>query len=192
MSERPRLFVACELSAEIKQALAQMQAELRGCGLHRLRWVRPEGVHLTLKFLGETAAEKVPSIQEAVAAACRDSRSFAFSLGETGTFGDRRGPRVAWVGLSGEVEAIVELQERLESSLARQGFPREERPFSPHLTLARVPREIMGPEGPKILAAVEAVAVPTVAQRATEVSLMRSILGASGALYQRVAAWPLR
>ena len=193
MTERLRLFVACELSQEVKEALARLQAELRPRHLERLRWVRLEGIHLTLKFLGETPADKVPAIERALAEAATGVGPFALSLGELGTFPDpRRGrPRVIWVGLSGELQPLAELQKRLETSLAGLGFAPEERPFSPHLTLARVPPEQVASLAPRIQEAIAAVRVSKVAQRVTEVSLMRSILQAGGAVYQKVAAWPL-
>ena len=192
MSDAIRLFVACELSGEVRAALAHVQGELKGYGLQGLRWVRPEGIHLTLKFLGETPPDKVLAIQEALATACQGIAPFVISLGEVGTFGNRRGPRVIWVDVAGEREALAHLQERVEGGLERLGFPREQRAFSPHLTLARVPPELIASQGPRIREALAAVTVPEVRQAVAEVSLMRSILQRGGAAYERVAAWPLR
>lgn len=191
MSERLRLFVACELSEELKGALSRIQVALRQQALEGLRWVRPEAIHLTLKFLGETAAEKAPSIQEAVAGCCIGIPPFELKLGDLGTFGNRQGPRVIWVGLAGELEVMVELQRRLEGAMAGLGFPPEKRPFSPHLTLARVPEGTLVSQRQRILEALPKVVVPTISQRVSEVSLMRSLLQPSGAVYQRLATFPL-
>ncbi len=191
MRDGIRLFVACELSAEIREALAGVQRELKSHGLQRLRWVRPEGIHLTLKFLGETPPERVPSIQQALARACQGTAPFVIALGKLGTFGDRRGPRVIWVDVTGQWEALAQLQKRVEEHLESLGFPRERRAFSPHLTLARVPPELIAPRGSQIQEALKAVAVPTAQQKVMEVSLVRSILQPGGAVYKREAAWPL-
>ena len=191
MRERLRLFVACELSEEIRAALARLQADLRRHRLDNLRWVRPQGIHLTLKFLGETPAQKVAAIEAALAAASTGVGPFALSLGEVGTFGDRRGPRVIWVDVSGELETLAGLQKRVETAMGGLGFTPEQRPFSPHLTLARVPPEHVASLGPRIQEAIAGVQVAKVAQTVTEVSLMRSILQPGGAVYQKVAAWAL-
>ncbi|MBI1885218.1 MAG: RNA 2',3'-cyclic phosphodiesterase, partial [Chloroflexi bacterium] len=134
-AEKWRLFVAVELPPAAKEALVRLQEALRRQGLASWRWVRPEGVHLTLKFLGETPVERVPEVERAVSEAVAGTSAFEMALAEPGAFSDRRGPRVLWVGLSGDVSRLAEVQRRLEERLAATGFPREERPFSPHLTL---------------------------------------------------------
>ncbi|HEU4759114.1 MAG TPA: RNA 2',3'-cyclic phosphodiesterase, partial [Dehalococcoidia bacterium] len=133
-----RLFVAVELGEGVRRALAALQDDLRRRGLTDLRWVRPEGIHLTLKFLGETPTEKVADIQEALAAEVAGVAPHWLRLGKLGTFGDRRGPQVLWVDLEGDVSRLAQLQRRIDQALAPLGFPRERREFAPHLTLARV------------------------------------------------------
>ena len=187
-----RLFVACELPDEFREALTQVQAQLRQRLQARLRWVRPEGVHLTLKFLDETVAEKVAAVREAIGQACQGISPFALSLGQVGSFGDRRGPRVIWLGVTGDVQRLSELQRRLEDGLAALGWPREKRAFSPHLTLARVPPEVMGSPASPIATALSAVAALDASMLVTELSLTRSILRPDGAVYQTVAAFPLQ
>ena len=105
--------------------------------------------------------------------------------------GRSRGPRVIWLRVSGDAERLSELQRRVEDSLAAVGWPREERAFSPHLTLARVPPEAVAGQASPIAAALTAVTVPAAWMLVTELSLMRSILQPDGAVYQRVAAFPL-
>jgi len=99
-----RLFVACELPAEMRAALASLQEALRKKGAPRLRWVRPEGIHLTLKFLGAVPQEKVAAIREALVPTVQGIPPLALSLAEVGTFGGRRGARVLWVGTQGDLE----------------------------------------------------------------------------------------
>ncbi len=187
-----RLFVACELPSEMKAALASLQDALRKKGAPRVRWVRPEGIHLTLKFLGAVPREKVAAICEALAPTVQGIPPLALSLAEVGTFGDRRGPRVVWVGTQGDLEPLARLQQRVERALEPLGFPPERRAFSPHLTLARVPDRMGSEERHTLKELVKTVeAPPAAAVTIGELSLMRSILGPGGAVYERVAAFPL-
>src|SRR5437773_7767902 len=107
-----RLFVAIELPGEVREALGRLQHELQRRGLEKLRWVRPQGIHLTLKFLGATPSERVPAIQAALVDAVVDTASHELALGRLGTFGGSR-PRVLWVDLHGELDAVQQLQERV-------------------------------------------------------------------------------
>ncbi len=187
-----RLFVACELPSEMKAALVALQEALRRQGAPRVRWVRPEGIHLTLKFLGSVPAQRVTNICAALAPTVEGIRPLELSLGSLGTFGGRRGARVVWVGVNGDVERVAELQRRVEAALGRLGFPTEERAFSPHLTLARVPDHVGSAERERLWDLTKALAAPESAPvTIRELSLMRSILGPGGAVYERLAAFPL-
>ena len=190
MPESLRLFVAIELPGEVRETLGRLQHELQRRGLEKLRWVRPESIHLTLKFLGETPAEKVPALQVALTDAVKGTDAHELALGKLGTFGGSR-PRVVWVDLTGELDAVRDLQERIEMALHPLGFEREARGWSPHVTLARVRqesvREVAGVIGP----AIAAVNAPAGAIPVHEVSLMRSTLRPSGAVYELVAAFAL-
>lgn len=187
-----RLFVACELPPEMKAALASLQEALRKKGAPRLRWVRPDGIHLTLKFLGAVPQDKVAAICEALAPTVQGIPPLALSLAEVGTFGDRRGPRVLWVSMQGDLEPLARLQQRIEKALEPLGFPPERRAFSPHLTLARVPDAMGSGERQPLRELAKATPAPTApAVTIRELSLMRSILGPGGAVYERLAAFPL-
>jgi 2'-5' RNA ligase len=132
LPEQPRLFVAVELDGDVRQALNRLQHDLQRHHLTGMRWVRPEGVHLTLKFLGETPREGVASITEALSTSTAGVAPHELSLGKLGTFGSRNAPRVLWVDLEGDLEALLRLQEQVERALTPLGFPRDRR--SPHLT----------------------------------------------------------
>jgi 2'-5' RNA ligase len=190
MAESLRLFVAIELPGEVREALGRLQHELQRRGLEKLRWVRPESIHLTLKFLGETPAEKVPAIQEALRDAVKGTGAHELALGKLGTFGGNR-PRVVWLDLTGDLDAVRDLQGRIEMEFNPLGFEREARGWSPHLTLARVRqesvREVAGVIGP----ATSAVSAPSGAIPVHEVSLMLSTLRSNGAVYERIAVFPL-
>ena len=189
--ERLRLFVAIDLPEDVRESLGRLQTDLRRHDLSGLRWTRPEGVHLTLKFLGETPATSLAAIEGALARAVREIPSFRLALGAPGTFGGRRGPRVLWVDVEGELPPLQRLQAAVERELAAVGFEPEERGFSPHLTLARVPQPPRPGLAEHVSRALEAVAAPRGEFEATELVLMRSSLQPGGAVYSRVAAFPL-
>ena len=189
-SDELRLFVAIELNDEVREALGWLQAELRSRGLEKLRWVRPEGIHLTLKFLGETPAQKVPLIQEVLVSAVEAAPAHELALGAIGTFGGKN-PRVLWIDLKGDLDVMLGLQERADSALAEIGFPRERRKFAPHLTLARVRPEIAHEMAGPLAHAIRTAEPPTATVAVREVSLMRSILGPGGVVYERIAVFPL-
>jgi 2'-5' RNA ligase len=189
--ERLRLFVAIDLPEDVRESLGRLQSDLRRHDLSGLRWTRPDGIHLTLKFLGETPASSLPAIKGALARAVRGAPSFHLALGAPGTFGNRRGPRVLWLDVEGDVEPLQQLQAAVERELAAAGFGPEERAFSPHLTLARVQQPPSPGLAERLSRALAAVTPPRGEIEATELVLMRSSLQAGGAVYSRVAAFPL-
>jgi 2'-5' RNA ligase len=186
-----RLFVAIELDPQVLRALGEVQREMRSRGLQGLRWTREEGIHLTLKFLGETPESRVPQIQEAITKGASRHRKHALRLGRLGTFGGRRNPRVLWVGLEGDVEALGALQADLDAALGAIGFPKEDRRFNAHLTLARVRPETARDVAEPLAGALEEVTAPRVEIAVNEVSLMQSTLGRGGAVYNRLYSVPL-
>ena len=189
--ERPRLFVAIDLPEDVRESLGRLQNDLRRHDLSGLRWMRPEGVHLTLKFLGETPASSLSAIEGALARAVQGTPPFRLALGEPGTFGNRRGPRVLWVDVTGDVQPLQQLQTAVERELAAAGFAPEEREFSPHLTLARVPQPPRPGLAERVSRSLAAVTAPSGEIEVTEVVLMRSQLQPGGAVYSRVAVFPL-
>lgn len=189
--EEARLFVAVDLDDSVREVLGALQDELRRPGLTGLRWVRPEGVHLTLKFLGETPVTKIGEIEQALAGAAQAVAAHTLSLGKLGTFGGRQSPRVLWLDLRGDVSALHRLQQAVEKALAPLGFPAEDRSFSPHLTLARIRPEDAREAARALNEGLHAVHVPVTEIRVSEISLMRSKLGPGGAVYTRLWAGPL-
>ena len=153
-----------------------------------MRWARPEGVHLTLKFLGDIEASAVDAISRAMARAAQGVAPLELALAGTGAFPTARDPRVLWVGLKGDVESLARLQGRLDAELAPLGFPKEARAFSPHLTLGRVRDGAARGERQRIGDAIATARLPNEARwRADSLSLMRSTLAPAGAIYQRIA-----
>jgi 2'-5' RNA ligase len=187
-----RLFVACELPEEAREGLARVQADLREKGAGRLRWVRPEGIHLTLKFLGAVAPDMAQRIVDALAASIVEPFTLRLRFDRVGSFGGRMRLRVVWVGLAGDVEELSALAETVEVALGPLGFPRENRPFAAHLTLARVPDD-MGIEARSRLAdLIAAYKLPPLPEMSiSEVALMQSFLLPSGARYEQRATFPV-
>ena len=136
--EQLRLFVAVTLPAEARDAIARLIQGLRAADLTGVRLVDPDGVHLTLKFLGNVDSSRVPALTDALDAVGEDAVPFALHLRGVGVFPDRRSPRVLWAGVSGDTDALAALARRVDDASATVGFPRERRPYSPHLTLARL------------------------------------------------------
>jgi len=182
-----RLFVAIELPGQVRAALNKLQHDLqRDAALARLRWVRPEGIHLTLKFLGAVPAEKRGNIEAAVQRAVTGIHPFELSLGKLGTFGGKRSPRVFWVDIAGDTEVLTRLQAQVERELTPLGFPAEGRAFAPHLTLARVPPERASEAAVPLADAVANREAPRATIAATELALMKSDLRRDGAVYTRL------
>ena len=179
-----RTFIAAELPAGLRQALGRLQAELARAGV-RARWVRPEGIHLTLRFLGDVPAGALAPLAETLAAAAAGQPALSLEAVGLGVFPGPRRPRVVWVGLAGEIERLAGLQRRLEQALAAHAFPPEDRPFRPHLTLGRFGDA--GPPGP-VAAALAAHAGRRLARfEIGELVLFRSELRPSGAAYTALA-----
>jgi 2'-5' RNA ligase len=186
-----RLFVAVDLPADCRRELAEAQDRLRFLGA-AVRWSDPEGIHLTLKFLGMLSPERLPSVQRALGEVCAGRSPFRLTLDGLGTFPSLSAPRVLWVGVFGEVDALADLQHQIEGALARRGLPRERRRFSPHLTLGRVREGLSPAEMQRIGPAVLDTATPAPKEIPVEaVSLVQSHLQSAGAQYTRLAAWPL-
>ena len=189
MAEQLRLFVACELPDDARRALGGVQDDLRRLGADRLRWVRPEGIHVTLKFLGAVDEGRVAAITSALNGAIAPFQ-LRLGFGKLGGFGGRD-VRVVWVRLEGDAPGLSELADGVESALAPLGFPPERRPFAAHVTLARAPEQLpatLRRQLPDLLERYRPPPLPLMTL--TEVSLMRSILGSGGSAYERVACFP--
>lgn len=190
-SQQLRLFVACELPEEVRRALGRLQDDLRRLGADRLRWVRPESIHVTLKFLGDIDEARVDELSAALAEAVGPFE-LRLRLAKLGGFGGAR-LRVVWVGLEGDIDGLAALARRVEEALTRLGFPSERRPFAGHLTLARVPDAVPLAERRQLASLIQRYRSPALPSMIlTEVTLMRSVLGPGGSVYSRIAVFPHR
>jgi 2'-5' RNA ligase len=184
MEEIQRLFIAVELSEEIRRWLEDARTRLvERIPPGAIRWVDPGAIHLTLKFLGDTPSPKLEGIRGVLDALVRSTRPFPLSVEGLGCFPNTARPRVLWAGIRPE-PMLSDLQRRLEGELDRAGFPREPRAFSPHLTLGRVREGVPGARLAEIGRAVGAVTLEsTVGMDGKDVCLFRSVLRPGGAEY---------
>jgi RNA 2',3'-cyclic 3'-phosphodiesterase len=174
-----RLFAAVPLPEPARGEVTQLLGRLRESALP-VRWVKNEGVHLTLKFFGEVVPERLEVIEEAVRFASAGTKPLSLQLGELGAFPNPARPKVLWLGLESSPELEL-LQDRLERGGDAIGFPPEGTPFHPHVTLGRV-RE--GQRCPSRWFAEFAGIYERLPFLATEVGLFESILTSKGPRYE--------
>ena len=185
-----RLFIAIELPDEIKAGLAEAQRRLRSSGVADASWTRPEGIHLTLKFLGEAPDSKVPDLMNGLRQAAEGIGPFRLEVGGIGTFPNPKNARVVWVGLSGDLEKLSRLQAAVEETISEIGFERDERAFTPHLTLGRI--KYIRSRGKWIEALDEVKDISLSGFDVAAVSLMKSELKPSGAVYTEMGRVELK
>jgi 2'-5' RNA ligase len=137
MGDTVRAFIAVELPSNVIDLAADLQSCLKRQGL-ALRWVRPQNMHLTLKFLGEIRVEMVPVVSAAMAQAASGASPMALAVQGMGVFPNARNPRVVWIGVGGAADRLQQTVVALDSGLASLGIEREKKPFKAHLTLARI------------------------------------------------------
>jgi 2'-5' RNA ligase len=184
-----RSFVAIELEEDIKIALGEVQQTLRSKGIEdQVRWVKAEGMHLTLKFLGNVPADRIKELSPALTKGSERARQFRIGFRGLGCFPSLSRPNVIWVGIQGETEALVALQQGIEEHLSLLGYPPENRGYAPHLTLGRVRRNVGASQRRWLGGLIEGLEVGFLGEMPVrEVSLMRSDLSPSGARYSRLA-----
>jgi len=135
-----RVFLAIELSSGIRENLYSIQQQLKTT-LPPINWVRPESIHLTLKFLGYVEPSVVSQLLSAVEPIGKKHKPFSVDVQGLGVFPQVKHPRIFWVGLTGSTQALQDLVFEIDVVLETMGFPPEEKTYHPHLTLARIKRE---------------------------------------------------
>ncbi len=141
MSTTIRSFIAIDLPAAVIGRLEDAQRELKAFKL-RAKWVKPENIHLTLRFLGNIAPGRIDEIADAMVQAVEERLALVLKLRGIGFFPGIRRARVIWIGLGGQVQQLFALQRKLEQHLADIGFAGEKRPFKAHLTLGRIRQNV--------------------------------------------------
>ena len=188
-----RAFIAVELPAELKRELAELEAQLKKNSPPVVKWVDPNNIHITLKFLGEISEDSIGELMLAVEEAAQEMQSFQLEIREVGAFPNLERPHVLWVGVKGELEKISQLQKKIESNTEQLGFRRESRAFSPHLTLGRVRDEARPNERHrlgKLLTDTAFTALHNV--NVDAVHLMKSQLTPTGSIYTCIGSVKLK
>ena len=190
-----RAFIAIELTAEVQQGLEQVMRQfwqrLQTLPGRAVRWVPAGNIHLTLKFLGDVSLANLDMLKEMLLTEVKVHPPFEFSVGGVGAFPNATSPRVVWVGVQAPQELLT-LQSAIESKMEKLCYSREERPFSPHLTLGRVSRDATNPEVHQIGEALQAVKVGYLGLVCAQgVSLFKSDLRPTGSVYTCLLTAPL-
>ncbi len=178
-----RAFIAFHLPEDVRTYIRDLQNQLRSRGLD-LRWVAPENIHLTLKFLGDINPSDTEQIAQAMSQAVQGTSALHLGAKGLGVFPTVRKARVLWIGLTGDTHDLIGLQNRLDDRLAELGYEKESRAFKAHLTIARAKES---PDPKQVLEAMEKFAnfaSPDFA--AEELILWQSQLKPSGAVYTKL------
>jgi 2'-5' RNA ligase len=183
-----RAFTALELPPELQQQLARLQDDLKAAVPPRsVRWVRAEGIHLTLKFYGDVAPERLALLRAGLDRAAAASAPMQLSVEGAGVFPNVSRPSVIWAGVGGELEALGRLQAAVEAEAIALGFKPEDRPNKPHLTLGRVNPEARAGQPQALQAALARARGKRLGSfRPRHLSLMNSELRAGGSVYKQL------
>ena len=190
--EQIRSFIAIELPDELKLKLGQLKARLQSGEQSPVKWVDPDSIHLTLKFLGNIASDRIGEITRALEQAARTVPPFRLEVKDLGAFPNLKRVQVVWVGISGQMDKLGQLQQGIESNLAQLGFTPESRPFTPHLTLARLRDRVPLEERQRFGQLIGETTFEAGTIKVDAISLMRSQLTREGAIYNRISSASLK
>ena len=184
--ETYRLFIAGELPPEVKAELVATQERLRRSA-PPVKWVAPEAMHLTLRFLGETSVALIPNLGAAIGAALAPQAAMPLRLSHVGAFPNEHRPSVVWAGAGGAIAALERVQAAIEAAVTGLGIAAEVKPFRAHLTIGRVRREASQEQQRQLGAAMRALPpLAPVAWTVERIVLFRSELRSGGPIYTEI------
>ena len=188
-----RSFIAVELPPEIQKAIARSTAGLqKALPKPLVRWVAQQNIHLTLKFLGDVSNTNLELLAEGLRGEAVQHPAFSLTVGGLGAFPNARRARVVWIGLEAP-PGLASLQHGVEGVAARLGYPLEERPFSPHLTIGRVGQGASAADLARIRTALEATPVGQLGEVLVDaLHIFKSDLQPTGSVYICLYAIPLK
>jgi 2'-5' RNA ligase len=187
--EKVRTFIAIKLTPEIISNIKRIQEELKRTSA-QVKWVKPENIHLTLKFLGHITIEELEKVKIATRETLKSFRPFEISVSGLGAFPRIKDPRVIWVGIDKGEEELKKIASHLEGRLALIGFAKEKREFSPHLTLGRVKSQ-KGREGlVRVLTRIKVSYLGSM--KVNKVAVVKSELKTQGPVYTTLEEIPLK
>jgi 2'-5' RNA ligase len=182
-----RCFIAIELPVSIQEAIHKQTARLRrSLGNDLIRWIPVSSIHLTLKFLGDVPPAHIDFLKQMLATEAQAHSSFDMQIAGLGAFPNSKRPRVLWLGLQAPA-SLPSLQQAIEAGCARLAYPKEERAFSPHLTLGRVRQGLAAAELQKTSQALDSIQLGNIATvRVDSVHLFKSDLRPQGPVYTKL------
>ena len=183
-----RSFIAIELPDNVKTELTRLQNTLKAGNPSWLRWVSPDSIHLTLKFLGDISSDKIEEITMAVSDAAKETGPFSLHIEGLGVFPNLKRIQVVWVGLGGDLYQLQALQKKVETNMAILGYPEEGREFTPHLTLARVRSQPLPNELQKFTQLLTTTKPGEGKISVTNVNVVESQLTPHGAIYNKIGS----
>ncbi len=188
-----RAFIALEIPPGIHQAIEQKTAPIRATlNASLVRWVPAKNVHLTLKFLGDVSPSNLEMLEQMLSAEVCQHQPFEMKFEGLGAFPNPKRPRVIWIGIQAPA-GFSALQHGIEAATATLGYPDEQRPFSPHLTIGRVKQNVGSAGMQQIRSALEGTKVGSLGTvRVSTVHLFKSDLRPTGAVYTRLFSAPLK
>lgn len=187
-----RIFVAVGISAEAREQLIDAVKRIRQEIPQGVQWANPDGMHLTLKFLGNIPSASVGPLLDCLGPVAEGHSHFPLRLAGLGMFPGRRKPRVLWAGVDGDLDALSGLQQASEEAINALGYPPEQRPFRPHITLGRPRRSVSDAQLSRIGSVVSVTTPPAQAGwQVGAVDVMQSELHPSGARYTVLGSAPL-
>jgi 2'-5' RNA ligase len=189
-----RLFIAFELTPSTRNAVEHALKTIRAkVPAQVVRWTPLGNVHLTLKFLGDVPTSQVESITQALHETAQGFAPLPIEVAEAGCFPNPKRPRIVWLGLKEATGKMIQLQAQVEQSIAPLGYPAEARPFTPHLTIGRVKKDVPFAELAKLGSTIQNLHLGTLSTwECAKISLMQSELRPEGAQYTTVKAIGLK
>jgi 2'-5' RNA ligase len=187
-----RAFIAIEIPVQLQNSIERHTSRLRQTlGDQIVRWVPAQNMHLTLKFLGDIATSHVEFIRQLIAQEAASHQEFELQISGLGSFPSSRRPSILWAGLHSPPE-LASLQKSIEAGALRLGYEKEERPFSPHLTLGRVRQNISPAEMQQVRNALGTIQLGNIGiSRVDSIHLIKSDLFPSGSVYTKLFSAPL-
>lgn len=182
-----RLFLAIHLSSEIKTAASNTIELLKKTNAN-VSWIKPENMHITLKFLGDTDKSRVKGIAPLLNEVAETSRSYKIITGKLGAFPSKEDPKVVWLGLSAGIVETIDLSKKIDEALFKAAFKREEKPFNPHITIGRVKG---GVNHNNLAAALNTTIFQPDEQQITGFTLVKSELAPEGVVYKDLETFQL-
>ena len=187
-----RSFIAIKIPAEIQDAIARQTAPLqKALPKPLVRWVAPQNLHLTLKFLGDVSPANLERLAGVLKSDAATHEPFSMTVGGLGAFPTPRRARVIWIGLETPA-CLADIQHGIEAAAARLGYTQEDRPFSPHLTIGRVGQNVSAADLQRVRAALEETKVGALGTvRVDAIHIFKSDLQPGGSVYTHLYAFPM-